>query len=609
MATKPIIEIDIEDAKFRDFIAKWDEYRESLHGMPAEWQALNKRVGEFQKLQMAAGVDAGVALDAAVKMESAYKKVATQQERSATATHKAATGFRAIEKHAKDLQKHIGGITMNLAKWSVLGAIGSGFGVGELASSAMNQRSNARGMNVSIGQAAAMKVNMSRFFDPEGLMGKVASATHNPNDYGAMAAMGLNPMALQSKGTFAASMQIANRARSTFIAEGKNLALAQAQGLTKFFTDGQLMRMANTPQKDWERAQSATVTDARQLGLGQGITSAWTRFLVQMRLAGNEIENTLIKGLAGLAPELEAISKGAVKFADAFVKDGGMKKALGEFESGLSTVAKFVESGQFQADARKLAVGTGQAAVEIAQIVRFLEPYAKFAASKTPTAAKKVEAAQGAVGKAIGHVTHGTAIGAGRHWFNNLMSNIPGGPTYRAWNNPLDLMPGGKEQNFKSTSAGIRAGAALLASYPKAHGADTIASIIPIWNGHGKNDPAYIANVAHWSGIKPTTPLDMQNRRTMARLIAAMSRQEGTDRVTPQQVRAALARHLGASAHPATIAAASTSATPDRTERHLAAIERHLKGLASKSALPKANVAITNSTGAHVAVSANALAY
>jgi hypothetical protein len=611
MAVKPVIDIDINDEKFTAFIAKWDEYRASLHSMPAEWQAVNKRVGEFQKLQMAAGVDAGVALNAAMKMEGALKKVATVQERGAIATHRTALSFRDIGKHTRELAKHIGGITRDLAKWGALGAIGGGFGLDALGNSAMNQRSGARGMNVSIGQAASMKVNMSRFFNPDGVMQRVNDATHNYADYGYIAAMGLNPTALKQSGSFNSTLTIADRARSQFLKDHKNLNLAQAQGLTQFFSNSELMRMANTPQKSWDKSLNAARTDSHNLGLGQGVTSAWTQFSIQMRRAGTEIENTLIKGLVGLAPELEAISKSAVKFTDAFVKGGGMQKALIEFEGGLSTVAKFFASGKFQADAGKLATATGDAAREIAAIAKTLAPYAKLATEKTKAANGLNAVNKGA--SDAGKWVHDKATNAW-HWVGNELG------WEKPKNNPGNIRaPLNGFERYSTQAQGIRAMDKLLQTYPRNRHVDTLASIIPIWNGHGKNDPEYIANVSKWSGIAPDAKINMSDRATRARLIAAMSRMEGSDRVSATQAMAALrakrphlAGHPGDSpleAHFRKIDPWAFAAQRGEAGNHLSKIEKHLRGMASRTTAPKANVTVSAPSGSHVAVSANNVAH
>ncbi len=149
-------------------------------------------------------------------------------------------------------------------------------------------------------------------------------------------------------------------------------------------------------------------------------------------------------------------------------------------------------------------------------------------------------------------------------------------------------MPGGKLEHFGTTKQGIQAGAALLRQYPTKHQADTLASIIPIWNGHGKNDPEYIRRVSRWSGIKPDAPIDMSNKATMAKVIAAMSREEGTDVVTRQQATAAL------SGGPAGLAA--------KVDRLVETLRRQ------KPAKPQ-QVTIRNQTSARVALQANAAAY
>ncbi|WP_287995809.1 hypothetical protein, partial [Acidiphilium sp.] len=166
------------------------------------------------------------------------------------------------------------------------------------------------------------------------------------------------------------------------------------------------------------------------------------------------------------------------------------------------------------------------------------------------------------------------------------LSPVP--PKWRVHNNPLDLMPGGKLEHFGTTKQGIQAGAALLRQYPTKRQADTLASIIPIWNGHGKNDPEYIRRVSRWSGIGANTPLDLNNKATMTSVIAAMSREEGTDVVSRAQATAAL------SGGPAGL--------PAKVERLVETLRRQKPARAQQ-------VTIRNQTSARVALQTNAAAY
>ena len=130
----------------------------------------------------------------------------------------------------------------------------------------------------------------------------------------------------------------------------------------------------------------------------------------------------------------------------------------------------------------------------------------------------------------------------GRFLQSFFMNNNPGNIRHRNANGTWSL------NSYPSRRAGMRAMSTLLESYPKRYGADTVASIIPIWNGHGKNDPAYIKNVSNWTGYGPNQPLNLRDPMVRDNLMAAMIRQEHGKRTSPFQVQALLsARRPGLS--------------------------------------------------------------
>lgn len=609
MATKPIIEIDIEDAKFRDFIAKWDEYRESLHGMSAEWQAVNKRVAEFQKLQMAAGVDAGVALDAAMKMEGAYKKVAHQQERGAVATKKASGAFADMAKTTSHIGKGVLSITGHLMKWAtVFGAIGAGvglFGLDRLAGSALGQQRNARGMNVTIGQAAAMKVNMARFFDPDSVMSRVADTQQDPAKWGAFAAMGINPMQAANQSTFKTSLEVARRARAEWM-KNPNVQMAQAEGLTHFFSIADLRRMAASPHFD--AATVRTRGDVGSLGFGHRVAHEWTVLSVQLARAGQQIEKTLIQGLAPLAPDLAELSKAANDAIRAFLKSPEIKTGIKDLAGGIGVAGRDVE--KFAGD--------------ITQFAKYL-------------ASPKVQAEMATFGTAIGDLARET-VNALR-FFHMIPQASERQRLIAAIKPPAKPIPTSwavKTAAYADKHLGIGPGhAEILAAAEAAHkkypgvSVNELMRLSQIESSGGVNmlgpKTKYGRAQGVWQMLPGTAKAEGVNNPMSAsdeamgtaRYLTQLQKQFGTRRAAlmayeagPGTVAAQIKAHgknWMESAGPAERKEATAAGSA--THPVVAELQRLRKVIAAKTALPKTNVSISNNTGAHVAVSANALAY
>ncbi|OYV89002.1 MAG: hypothetical protein B7Z57_14005 [Acidiphilium sp. 37-60-79] len=383
---------------------------------------------------------------------------------------------------------------------------------------------------------------------------------------------------------------------------------AQARGYNLLASTEQMRLDRHTSVSRMNSAVVNARNDVHSVGFSSAVGRDWINLDIQLRKAGIEIESSLITGLHRLAPVLTRVSAEASHWVAAFAKGPEMGKIVGDVEGGLKTFAKFIGSGSFQKDLTAFETSIGDLAGEIGAVARFLKPYAK---ALDPTMGKKGKAGfnpyhpgGGLFGPPAQPADHS---GSGLElWIHNQnrekikqidawskkhtpwMPLAPIPPKWTQHNNPLDLMPGGKLEHFGTTKQGIQAGAALLRQYPTKHQADTLASIIPVWNGHGKNDASYIANVSKWSGIKPNAPINMDNKATMAKVISAMSREEGTDRVTRAQATAALS--------------GGPSGLPAKVERLVETLRRQ------KPMRPQ-QVTIRNQTSARVAIQANAAAF
>ena len=80
---------------------------------------------------------------------------------------------------------------------------------------------------------------------------------------------------------------------------------------------------------------------------------------------------------------------------------------------------------------------------------------------------------------------------------------------------------------FESMAYGYRAALKLLQNYSKLNGCHTVRTIISRWAPSSENDThSYIATVCKLSGLDADRRLNVEERRTMCNLAAAMSQVE-----------------------------------------------------------------------------------
>ena len=317
MATKSVIEIDILDEKFKSFQQAFEKYQKAVKGMPADWQKVNTTLNNIDASQKKMNKSLS-------DNSKALKDVAFQ------------TGV---------IAKNLASSAISIAKWVALGAIGSGFGLGGIAASANDYRRKAQGLGISTGDLRGANVTLSRYINPESTLGNIADIK---SDLARQQILGrLGGGANQSPAEMLPNLL--RNAVSQFKQGGQTQQYAEAMGLTQVFTLEELRRLASLSEKEL----SDTITDYERIRNRLKVTDADSKavqdFYVNLKLAGQEIETTLIKAIAPLSGQFSEISKviteqltqSITEFANYLSSPEG-KQALTDFFEGIKMIAEFI---------------------------------------------------------------------------------------------------------------------------------------------------------------------------------------------------------------------------------------------------------------------------
>lgn len=317
MATKSVIEIDILDDKFKSFQAAFEKYQKAVKGMPTDWQKVNTTLNNIDASQKKMNKSLS-------DNSKALKDVAFQ------------TGV---------IAKNLASSAISIAKWVALGAIGSGFGLGGIAASANDYRRKAQGLGISTGDLRGANVTLSRYINPESTLGNIADIK---SDLARQQILGrLGGGANQSPAEMLPNLL--RNAVSQFKQGGQTQQYAEAMGLTQVFTLEELRRLASLSEKEL----SDTITDYERIRNRLKVTDADSKavqdFYVNLKLAGQEIETTLIKAIAPLSGQFSEISKviteqltqSITEFANYLSSPEG-KQALTDFFEGIKMIAEFI---------------------------------------------------------------------------------------------------------------------------------------------------------------------------------------------------------------------------------------------------------------------------
>ena len=524
-----IFDIQIKDDSFNAFLKRYNQYQQSLKGMPAAWEAVNAKIGgtrsQFDKL-----VEGMVAGNVQAKL------LAKAQERADRLSQTTAERWFGMARNTKHVAANIKEATSHLLRWSALtglisGLLGAGglFGIERLAVNAAAGRRTALGLGTSYGAVQAFQSDLNRFVDPNTLLSGVSTALAGNRTvlFGA----GLN--AGQMRGdTAQVSLEVLKSVKRLVDATDESMLgfVGRNRRLGELGFDTERLRALKrmSPEELETQIRRAQENSVR-FNLPPDTQRQWTDFLNKLSDAGRGIESTFIRGLAPLGPELGHLSNSFEDAVKAFFKSGAIKSSIDLLAGGLEKLARLISgisSGGGAGTAKILAavsgafVGARVAGLPGAAAGAVIGLLAAGEMDTDPELAAQRKASADRVAK----LKEDRASGKATVWsqFTDIFS--------QRQNNPGNLRPPGSAtgfQGFATPDAGIRAMARQLQLYARRDNLDTISGIVSKYAPPIENDTrSYISDVSSRTGFSPGQHLNLSDNETLAKLIAAMVQHE-----------------------------------------------------------------------------------
>lgn len=580
MAAKSIIDIDVNDDKFQSFMEKFNEYQNALNDLPDAWRGVAQGIGDTEKetakarselqgvaksfsdgaaaiLSINSGLDRlNDSLDKANKNQSGFNK-------NAGAAKKFLSG---ATKDAKSLAGHIKDATTSLISWgSILGLfsglIGAGglFGINRLASGAASQRFTALGLGTTSGGLDSSAINYQRALsNPTGTLGAIRDSQLDLSKRWQFQAMGINN---PDQDPAKLLPQMIRNARDIFVKNGSNLQGAEAHGLTNFFTLDDLNRFKNMSDAEIDSMEKRAAQDSKQLQLSDQIQKQWTDFNVQLQRSGYSIENSFIRGLAPLAPQLTRLSDSVSGMIDSFLKSPELGKWIDGLSQGIQKFGEYLASPSFRTDIDSFMKSIRDMGLTVDNVIRFLNGttlngWNDSVADSANSSAKWVKEKTGfdpqTVGPAIKDLF---SIGSKKikDWYSGgsitPVDPTPADVTAKGrtiadrFNNPGNLRraegygthntQSGKFAVFPTLDEGVLAATKQLQIYGS-KGINSVKDIVKKWAPSNENDTdAYIRHVVKSTKFSENEKLNLNDPTVLAKLISAMATKEGAgSRVT-----------------------------------------------------------------------------
>ena len=357
MALKTILEVEIDDSKFRKFRELFDAYNRQLAKVPGAWKEVNKETAQnrtlMDKLIQAAAdqnINSGKQANNAKQMEASIRGSSRLWVETAGS--------------AATVEKYVTSITSKLAKWSTLTAVftgllgaGSLFGLDRLASAISTNRKSAMGLGVSYGQQSAFNVNYSRFINPGSFLNNVAGAKYDMTSpaYRALMSMGISPNEIQKKNSADLSQEALERLPGLFAGmKDRSMigAKAKAYGVDQLMTLQELMAYLNASPQERKATSERYRNDARSMDMSDETTRKWQDFTTQLDRAGRRIQTVFMDKLVALEQPLEKLSDTVVHLVDTLANSGVLSQWISSVSGGLEHLADFINSPDFKKDVK-----------------------------------------------------------------------------------------------------------------------------------------------------------------------------------------------------------------------------------------------------------------
>lgn len=561
---KSVVEIDIQDSKWKTFVAEFAKFgvdskkvAEDLAagaGAGAKVAAEKKKILDTQAKQAKLTKEERAEKDAAVKAEAKVyeaerKKYAAQSKAADERKKQRADDMKALRDSAKwtaDVARNLASTAISAAKWATFSAIASGFGLGGLGASASTVRRTSQGLGIKAGELRAANVNFGKYIDPEAALGNIAGAQSDLSKRWIFNALGEN-----TAGKDAAQIlpEILPKLVQAFKAGGSTLQGAQARGLDQIVGIEDLRRLSVLTEEELAKTIDAYKKDRQTLEEGDSTGRAWQDFMVSLHRAGDQIEVSLLKGLTKLTPYLEAFASGIAKAVDSFVSSGGLQQWIEKVGAALERLGNYLGSKEFAAD--------------VESFMGAVHTMAQFLGKLFPKSAAAQEVAAGTASSmpapGAPPATYMDKLRAAGHVYGAIWDHIMGNAPLSVRNhNPGNLrIPGSTTgfQQFQNDDQGIAALSRQLQLYEQRDHLTTIRGILNKYSpGNENNTEALIANASKRTGFGPDQQLDPKSMDQLVKLVVAITKQEnGSSNFTENGVRLVIENQTGGSAQ-ATVA-------------------------------------------------------
>jgi hypothetical protein len=355
MATKSVIEIDILDEKFQTFAKEFAKFQKVLKDMPSDWKK--------------AGVEAGKSTEQADKSLKNAKK---SQDALNKSIKDGNVALKDVAFTTANIAKNMASMAFSAAKFLTFGSLVSGFGVGALAASTTNARTEARTAGLSIGELKAVETVVEPYLpNIKNIIENVASLQSNLLEQYKLPMLGMD----KDKSVFENLFSGLKTAREAVKAANGNTDVAYftlPDALKSFIqSPADLRNIAAIPENEMQKLEGRTKAEVARTQISDPNAAVMQRFYTALRDAGNTIESSFVNNLRKVTPKLEELTTAITDTIARFLGSKEFEIWMTKLSAGIEKFVSYLTSEQAIKDFNRLLTVVGNLANGMEKLLGF----------------------------------------------------------------------------------------------------------------------------------------------------------------------------------------------------------------------------------------------
>ncbi len=356
MAVKSIIDIEINDDKFKKFVEDFNKHKKEVDKLPDVWDDVSKKTEKT-----AVSFEQMAALMLA---QADYAKAINEHVTDITEKHEAVEPLIAKQaRHWQDMARSagafavkIGDATRWLLRWASLtgvvsGLLGGGglFGIERMGLAVGGARRSSLGLGVSPGEQSAFNTKFGRVISSPQFLSGVNEALHDVTKRVALYGAGMTgDLSGKSTSDVAADLipmlkRIADETPDAMMAQ-----VLRARHLDQFISLEDFQRLKRTSASELEGYGRSYRGDIKTMDYTSAEQKAWQDLQVQLHRAAVQIETVFVKGLTPLAPAITKLSEAFTRLVSTLMKETTEGGWIEKFAKGIDWLSDKIQTPEFQ---------------------------------------------------------------------------------------------------------------------------------------------------------------------------------------------------------------------------------------------------------------------